>query len=87
MYLFYNIFCRTVRLLDENTPTKIYRSNLVDNGGLLNPDHVGKYSVDTEGYDLTIYDLQLRDGGIYGCANDADVKAEVADLVILGNHH
>ena len=74
---------RHVTHIDDKTAKKIYRSNYDQNGGILDPDDVGKYEV-AEMFDLIVYDLVLEQGGIYGCQTEFDTQATIADLVIIG---
>ena len=60
----------------------VYNSNV----GVL-PGYESKYSVDGEGFDMTIHDLQVQDGGKYACASAADFINKDADVIVLGERH
>ena len=79
------ILNRHVRHLDDRNANKIYDSGNPNNGGIMDPEHVGKYEVKEE-FDLIVYNLLLEDGGIYGCWPASDAKATDANLIVMGEY-
>ena len=73
-------FCR-IEYASSPVGRKIYDSSHTEDGGIVDPDDVGKYEVNTP-HDLTIHALEVTDGGFYGCAWGSDVHR--ADVIVIG---